>query len=97
MGTAAGSLHPRRHRPAQREDGADIDRENTVPIGVRHLLDRMHLLPRDAAGVVDQHIDRAARCLLDPRDPCRRCDAVGQVQRFCFDSDPRGFRKFRGG
>jgi hypothetical protein len=51
--TAAGTLHPRRYCLAQREGGTDIDRENAVPIGVPHFLDRMHLLPRDAAGVVD--------------------------------------------
>jgi len=49
----------RRHGPAQHEGGANVDRKNAVPIGVRHFLDRMHLLSRDAARVVDQHIDRA--------------------------------------
>ena len=65
--------------------------KNPVPIGVRHLLDRMHLLFRDAAGVVDQHIDRAACCLLDLRDPCRRYSAVGQVQHLCVESSLSGF------
>src|SRR6266446_5257211 len=44
------------------------------------------IVPRDAAGVVDQHIDGAAGCLLDPRDPCRCRDAVAQVHHLCFDS-----------
>jgi hypothetical protein len=38
--TAAGTLHPRRYCPAQPEGGTDIDRENAVPIGVPHFLDR---------------------------------------------------------
>src|SRR6516165_11647429 len=94
---AAGSLHARRYSPAQREGGMDVDREKMVPIGVRHLLDRSHLLSGDAAGIVDQHIHRATCCPLDLYDPCRRCGAVGQVQHLCLDSSLRGFRKFRGG
>jgi len=51
----------------------------------------------DAAGVVDEHIDRAAGCPLDLRDPCRGRTAVGQVKHLCADSSLRGLRKFRGG
>jgi hypothetical protein len=54
-------LHACRHCSAQREGGTDVDRENTVPIGVRHLLDGAHLLFCDAAGIVDEHIDKASR------------------------------------
>ena len=70
--------------------------KNPVPIGVRHLLDGMHLLLRYAAGIVVQHIDRAVCCLLDLRDPCRRYSAVGQVQHLCVESSLSGFGKFRG-
>jgi len=68
-----------------------------VPIGVRHLLDRAHLLSGDAAGIVDQHIHRATCCPLDLYDPCCRCGAVGQVKHPCIDSSLGGFRKIRGG
>src|SRR5215469_3774925 len=41
-----------------------FDRKNTIPIGVRYLLDGTHLLFCDAAGIVDQQIDRAVFCSI---------------------------------
>ena len=77
------------------ETSARADVDNSTATGSLHA-SRICTAQREGGYVVDQHIDRAACCLLDLRDPCRRYSAVGQVQHLCVESSLSGFGKFRG-
>ena len=62
-------FHARHRSSAQRERGVDVDIKYHIPVRVRHVLQRHRPLARNAAGVVDQDIDRAPGLAFRSRQP----------------------------
>ena len=95
---AAGLLHTRCSRLCKIKRRRHIDRDDCIPLLVRHLLERLAHLAQHPAGIVHQHIDVAAGCAGDcladkRRDRCRlghvdrahgATPTGGTTQRRCF-------------
>ena len=71
--------------------------KNPVPIGVRHLLDRMHLLLRDAPALSSS--TSTAPLVVCSIGAIHAAAAARSVRSsyLCVDTSLRGFRQFYGG